>query len=44
MLYKMGYLIASIQLFWEQYYSGFVLMDCSLISSGIGYAPKTDKT
>lgn len=40
----MGYLVAAIQLFWEQYFSGFVLMDCSLIASGIGYAPKTEKT
>jgi MBOAT, membrane-bound O-acyltransferase family len=42
--FKMLYLIGGIQLFWEQYFSGFVLMDCALISSGIAYAPKTDKT
>ena len=35
--FKAAYLIGCIQLFWETYFSGFCLMDCSLISTGIGY-------
>jgi hypothetical protein len=41
--YRAFCLIMCIQMFWEVYMTGFCLMDCSIISSGLGYAPKNEK-
>ena len=42
-LYRACYLIVTVQLFWEGYFGGFCMMDCTLIACGIGYEPETEQ-
>jgi len=42
--YRASYAIMCMEFMWATYYSGFCLMESSMISCGMSYSPKTEKS